>query len=60
MLTKTGSSLVLRYNPGQFTFRQFVAHATNHELYQLAVGLNAFQEDEATQILKVEEFELAG
>ena len=60
MLIRTGRSLVLRYNPGQFTFRQFAANASNHSLYQLAVGLNAFQEDNATQVLRVEEFELAG
>ena len=50
--------LVLRYNPGQFSFRRFDALATDAELYALAKQLNAVQEDEVSQIVKVRVFQL--
>ena len=50
--------LVLRYNPGQFTFRRFDALAADDELYALAKQLNSVQEDEVAQIVKVQQFQL--
>lgn len=58
MLIETNRRLVLRYNPGQFTFRNFNHTATDEQLLDLAEGLNCFQEDEAAQVLKVQTFEL--
>ncbi|MCL2839514.1 MAG: hypothetical protein FWE05_01985 [Defluviitaleaceae bacterium] len=45
--------LVLRYNPGQFTFRHFNHGASDTQLYNLARQLNSFQEDEVAQIVKI-------
>ena len=45
--------LILRYNPGQFSFRHFDVTATDEELFDLATQLNSVQEDEAHQIVKV-------
>ena len=50
--------LVLRYNPGQFSFRRYDALATDEELYALARQLNAVQEDPVDQIVKVQVFQL--
>jgi len=46
--------LVLRYNPGQFSFRHFDVMATDEELYGLARQLNAVQEDDVRHIVKVQ------
>jgi hypothetical protein len=51
--------LVLRYKPGQYTFRNFIATATNTQLHNLAVNLNAFQNETAKEILKVRTFEFS-
>ena len=58
MFLQTSNRLVLRYDPGQFSFRQFVSHASDEQLYNLALALNSFQEDPVRKILKVQEYEL--
>ena len=58
MFVETNRRLVLRYDPGQFTFRHFVHTSTDEQLYDLAQGLNEFQEDEVKQVLKVQFFEM--
>ena len=58
MLIETNRRLVLRYDPGQFTFRHFVQTSSDSQMYALAQGLNAFQEDEVKKVLKVQTFEL--
>ncbi|MCL2204579.1 MAG: hypothetical protein FWB88_11650 [Defluviitaleaceae bacterium] len=51
------TSLVLRYDPGQFTFSRFDQTASDAELYALARQLNAFQaEEDRAQIVKVQVF----
>ena len=55
---ETSRRLVLRYDPGQFTFRHFEAIATDAELYALARQLNSVQEDEVDKIVKVQVFQL--
>ena len=50
--------LVLRYDPGQFTFRHFDPTATDAELYALARQLNSVQEDAVDKIVKVQIFQL--
>jgi hypothetical protein len=50
--------LVLRYDPGQFTFRHFLPTATDAELYGIARAVNEFQEDEVKQIVRVQVFSL--
>lgn len=45
--------LVLRYDPGQFSFRHFDVLATDEELFELANLLNSVQEDDVHQITKV-------
>jgi len=58
MLVETSRRLVLRYEPGQFTFRHFVHTASDEQLYDLAQTLNEFQEDEVKKVLKVQFFEV--
>ena len=58
MFLDDGVRLVLRYNPGQFTFRHFNENASDETLYDLAQQLNSFQEDEVAQIVKVQEYKL--
>ncbi|MCL2187429.1 MAG: hypothetical protein FWC16_01335 [Defluviitaleaceae bacterium] len=51
--------LVLRYNPGQFTFNRFDQTANDEALYTLAKQLNAFQnEDDEAQVVKIQVFSL--
>ena len=50
--------LVLRYDPGQFSFRHFDTLATDEQLYSLARQVNEFQADEVAQIVKVRVFQL--
>jgi hypothetical protein len=51
------TSLVLRYNPGQFTFNRFDETASDEALYNLAKQLNAFQnEDDEAQVVKIQVF----
>jgi len=50
--------LVLRYDPGQFSFRHFDIIATDEDLYNLARQLNSVQEDEVKQIVKVRVLQL--
>lgn len=45
--------LVLRYDPGQFTFRKFDPAATDEQLHALAMQINAFQTCPVDVILKV-------
>ena len=49
------TNLVLRFNPGQFTFRHFDHTANDEQLFNLARKVNSFQEDDA-QIVKVQTF----
>ena len=58
MLIENNRRLVLRYDPGQFTFRNFVHTASDEQLYDLANRLNAFQEEPVVQVLKVQTFEM--
>jgi len=58
MFTQLSNRLVLNYEPGQFTFRNFVSNASDASLYELALHLNSFQEDEVKQIRRIREFEL--
>lgn len=58
MLVETSRRLVLQYDPGQFTFRHFVHTASDEQLYDLAQGLNEFQEDEVKRVLKVQFFQV--
>ena len=45
--------LVLRFENGQFTFRALAGTASDEELFNLAHGLNAFQEDPVKCIVKI-------
>ena len=45
--------LVLRFENGQFTFRGFSHEANDSQLYELALGLNAFQEDPVKSVIKI-------
>ena len=47
--------LVLRYNPGQFTFSRFDRTASDEALFDLAQQINKFQEDEA-EVVKIQVF----
>ena len=58
MLVENNRRLVLRYDPGQFTFRKFAHTASDAQLYDLANRLNSFQEEPVAQVLKVQTFEL--
>ncbi|MCL2363351.1 MAG: hypothetical protein FWC71_01665 [Defluviitaleaceae bacterium] len=49
------TNLVLRFNPGRFTFNRFDHTANDAELFALAQKVNAFQTDDA-QIVKVQVF----
>lgn len=49
--------LVLRYDPGQFTFSNFAATASDDQLLGLANLLNNFQECDVDKVLKVRTFE---
>jgi hypothetical protein len=49
------TSLVLRYDPGQFSFKRFDRTAGDAELFALAQQLNSFQTDEA-QVVKIQVF----
>jgi len=57
MFTQVSDRLVLRFEPGQTTFRNYRTTANATQLYNLANALNSFQEDEAKQILRVKEYE---
>jgi hypothetical protein len=48
--------LILKYNEGQFTFRNFNNAATDAQLHDLAMRLNAFQITKANKIIKVRTF----
>ena len=58
MLIENNRRLVLRYNPGQFTFRNFLHTATDAQLYDLAIRLNGFQDQPVAHVLKVQTFEM--
>jgi hypothetical protein len=51
-MVEVAKRLVLRYDPGQFTFRHFLVTATDEQLYNLAMQLNSFQECAVDTILK--------
>jgi hypothetical protein len=52
-MLESARRLVLRYDPGQFTFRHFDETASDAQLYELAHQLNAFQECDVDKVLKV-------
>jgi hypothetical protein len=56
-MLESSKSIVLRYDPGQFTFSQFDHAASDEQMYDLAMLLNAFQTCEADKVLKVTVFE---
>jgi hypothetical protein len=53
VFTEQPRRLMLRYDPGQFTFRHIAANATDEQLYNLAAQLNNFQECEVDRVFKV-------
>jgi len=57
-LSEDSRRLVLRYNPGQFTFRHIGATATDEQLYNLARQLNSFQLVDAAEIHKVRTYKI--
>jgi len=57
MFTRLNDRLVLRYEQGQNTFRNFVSHATDAQLFQYGHILNAFQDVEVKQVQRVQEYE---
>ena len=57
-MNEVSRRIVLRYNPGQYSFRNFDVLATDEELYDLAGQLNSVQEDEARQVVKVRVLQL--
>lgn len=56
-MTELQRRLVSRYNPGQFTFRNFDNTASNEQLYDLAVQMNSFQTCDLYKVLRVRTFE---
>lgn len=50
--------LVLNFNPGVFTFRNFDVMATDQQLYDLGRQINSLQEDPVHRILKVRVLQL--
>ena len=50
--------LVLRYDPGQYTFRHYDNNASDAQLYALARQLNSVQAEEVKKITKVQVFRL--
>ena len=50
---ETDKRLVLRFENGQFTFRGLAQSANDEELFRLALGLNAFQDDPVKSVVKV-------
>jgi len=57
-MSETSRRLVLKYNPGQYSFRHFDIQATNEELHDLGLQLNSVQEDEVHQIVLVQTLQL--
>jgi len=57
-MNELAERLILRYNPGQFSFRRYDVTATDAELYALAKQLNSVQADEASQIIRVKVYQL--
>jgi hypothetical protein len=55
-MVESARRLVLRYDPGQFTFRHINNSANDGQLLDLAMQLNAFQECEVKEVLKVRVF----
>ena len=45
--------LVLKYNDGQFTFKNFNNAATDTQLHDLAMRLNAFQSTPVSKVIKI-------
>ncbi|MCL2357668.1 MAG: hypothetical protein FWC70_11075 [Defluviitaleaceae bacterium] len=52
-MVEASRGIILRYEPGQFTFRKFCPTATDAQLYELAANLNAFQDRPLRRVLKV-------
>ena len=50
---ETDKRLVLRFENGQFTFRGLARTANDEELFSLAKGLNAFQDDPVKSVVKI-------
>jgi hypothetical protein len=56
MLSEIGQKLILRYQKGQFTFRNFNNSATSERLHELAMLLNAFQQTPVRDVHVVRTF----
>ena len=50
---ETDRRLVLRFENGQFTFRGIAQTAGDDALFDLAKGLNAFQDDPVVSVVKI-------
>ena len=48
--------MVLRYDPGQFTFSRFDRDASDEAILDLAKQINSFQVDDDPQVVKVQVF----
>ncbi|MCL2456124.1 MAG: hypothetical protein FWD19_01080 [Defluviitaleaceae bacterium] len=48
--------LILKYSNGQFTFRSFNNAATDAQMHDLAMRLNAFQSNSVSKVIKVRTF----
>ena len=59
MFLEEGIRLVLRYEPGQFSFSHLNQSASDEDLYDLANQLNSFQTDQVREVRKVSQFLLA-
>ena len=57
-MRESSRRLSLRYDPGTFSFRHFDVVATDEELYNLAMQINAVQEDDVAQVVKVQVLQL--
>jgi len=58
-MLETSRRLVLRYDPGQFTFRHASETATDEQLFNLAHQLNVFQENTLTKVVKIRVYEFS-
>ena len=57
MRIETDRRLVLRYSPGQFTFRNMMHTTSDENMMRLARAINSLQEENATKILRVQTFQ---
>ena len=57
MFTELSRRLVLNYDPGQFTFRNFIQTSTDEQLLDLAEAVNLFQDTPVAKVLKIQTFD---